>query len=104
MISTNDLRAGMYVVHGGRLCQVSHYEFYKPGKGASIVRVKLKDLRTAQTLDHTWKGEQKVEQAIVNRRPHEYLYRDGTQFVFMDTETYEQVSVGGTRLPPSCPT
>ena len=95
MISTNDLRAGMYVVHNGRLCQVSHYEFYKPGKGASIVRVKLKDLKTGQSLDHTWKGEQKVEQAIVSRRPHEYLYRDGSQFHFMDTETYDQVPLNG---------
>jgi len=91
MISSNDLRAGMYIVHDGRLCQVSHYEFYKPGKGASIVRVKLKDLRTGQSLDHTWKGEQKLDQAIITRRPHEYLYRDGSQFYFMDTETYDQV-------------
>jgi elongation factor P len=84
----------MYIVHEGRLCQVTHYEFYKPGKGASIVRVKLKDLKTGQTLDHTWKGEQKVDQAIINRRAHEYLYRDAHQLHFMDTQTYDQVALG----------
>lgn len=96
MISTNDLRAGMYIAFEGRVCQVTHYEFYKPGKGSSIVRVKMKDLVTGQTLDKTWKGEQKIDQAIVTRRPYEYLYFDGTTYHFMDAETYEQVE-----LPPA---
>jgi elongation factor P len=98
MISTNDLRSGMYIVHDGRLCQVTHYEFYKPGKGASIVRVKLRDLRTGQTLEHTWKGEQRIEQAIIARRPHEYLYRDGSQFYFMDVENYDQLPLSEEKV------
>jgi len=98
MISTNDLRAGMFIVYEGRLCQVSHYEFFKPGKGASIVRVKLKDLRTGQSLEHTWKGEQKVENAIILRRPHEYLYRDGNTHHFMDTETYDQIQIPSEKV------
>ena len=93
MISTNDLRTGMYIVFDGRTCQVTHYEFFKPGKGSSIVRVKLKDLVTGQTLDKTWKGEQKIEQAIVTRRPYEYLYTDGTMYHFMDMDNYEQIEL-----------
>ena len=98
MISTNDLRAGMYIVFEGRVCQVTHYEFYKPGKGSSIVRVKLKDLDTGQTLDKTWKGEQKVDQAIVTRRPYEYLYNDGAMFHFMDAETYDQKEIPAAQV------
>jgi len=103
VISTNDLRSGMYIVHDGRLCQVTHYEFYKPGKGASIVRVKLKDLKTGQTLDHTWKGEQKVEKAIINRRSHEYLYRDAHQLHFMDTQSYDQIALDEDRVKDLLP-
>ena len=93
MISTNDLRQGMFIVFEGRVCRVTHYEFYKPGKGSSIVRVKLKDLNTDQTLEKTWKGETRVEQAIVSRRSHEYLYRDGEMFYFMDTQNYDQIAL-----------
>lgn len=98
MISTNDLRQGMFIVYEGRVCRVTHYEFFKPGKGGSIVRVKLKDLTTGRTLDKTWKGEQKVEQAIVTRRAHEYLYRDGEMFYFMDSENYDQLALSGATV------
>ena len=93
MISTNDLRQGMFIVFEGRVCRVTHYEFYKPGKGSSIVRVKLRDMTTGQTLDKKWKGETKIEQAIVSRRSHEYLYRDGETFCFMDTRNYDQIAL-----------
>lgn len=98
MIGTNDLRAGMYIVFEDRVCQVVHYEFFKPGKGASIVRVKLRDLRTGQGLEKTWKGEQKLEQAIITRRPHEYLYHDGQTYHFQDVETYDQVSLSKDKV------
>lgn len=98
MISTNDLKTGMYIVFEGRVCQVTHYEFYKPGKGSSIVRVKLKDLVTGQTLDKTWKGEQKIDQAIVTRRPYQYLYTDGDMYHFMDMETYEQIELAEDKV------
>ena len=84
----------MSIVHGDRICQVVDYHHVKPGKGGAFVRAKLRDIRTGQVIDYTWKGEQKVEQAILNARKFEYLYSDGSSYVFMDIETYEQIEVG----------
>ena len=98
MISTNDLRPGMTIVHGGRLCDVLEYQHVKPGKGGAFVRVKLKDIETGQALDHTWKGEQKVEQAYLENRKLEYIYRDGNLFYFMDLETYDQMAIDGEKV------
>lgn len=94
MISTNDMRAGQTIMHNGRIVVVSDYERMKPGKGPTFVRVKLKDVLTGQVLDHTWRGEQKVERARLQTRPHQYLYRQGDLYHFMDLENYEQISIG----------
>ena len=94
MISTNDMRAGQAIIFEGRICLIADYQRVKPGKGPTFVKVKLKDLNTGQGLDHTWRGEQKVELAILQSRPHQYLYRQGDLYHFMDTETYEQIALG----------
>ena len=94
MISTNDMRAGQAIVHNGRLCLIADYERMKPGKGPTFVKVKLKDLNTGQLLDHTWRGEQKVELAILRKRPHQFLYEQGGLYHFMDLETYDQIAFG----------
>lgn len=94
MISTNDMRAGQTIVHNGRICLIADYRRVKPGKGPTFVKVKLKDLNTGQVLDHTWRGEQKVEPAILQSRPHQYLYEQGGLYHFMDTETYDQIALG----------
>jgi len=93
MISTNDMRAGQAIVHNGRIVMVTDYERMKPGKGPTFVRVKLKDVITGQVLDHTWRGEQKVELAILNARPHQFLYRQSDIYHFMDLETYDQIAL-----------
>ena len=94
MISTNDMRAGQTIVHNGRIVVVADYERMKPGKGPTFVRVKLKDVLTGQVLDHTWRGEQKVERAVLQTRSHQYLYRQAELCHFMDLETYEQTALG----------
>lgn len=85
----------MTIHYNGRICEIVAYQHVKPGKGGAFVRVKLRDIQTGQVIDQTWKGEQKVEQAILRDRRFEYLYRDGNLYHFMDLETYEQ-----TPLPP----
>jgi elongation factor P len=92
-ISTNVMRAGQFLQHNGRIVVIAHYERMKPGKGPTFVRVKLKDVLTGQVLDHTWRGEQKVEQVILRGRPHQYLYRQGNLYYFMDMETYDQITL-----------
>ena len=93
MISTNDLRSGQAILFEGRICLIVDYQRAKPGKGPSFVKVKLKDLNTGRILDHTWRGEQKVELAILQSRPHQCLYRQGSLYHFMDLETYEQLAL-----------
>jgi len=94
MVSTNDIRPGQAIVFEGRICLITEYERVKPGKGSSFVRVKLKDIHTGQVLDHTWRGEQKVELAILETRPYQYLYRHNDIYHFMDLATYEQIALG----------
>jgi elongation factor P len=72
----------------------------KPGKGPTFVRAMLKDIATGQALDKTWRGEQKVELVILEKRPHQFLYRQGDEFHFMDMESYDQVALGPDQVPP----
>ena len=99
MISTNDMRPGQAILFEGRICLIVEYERIKPGKGPTFVRVKLKDINTGQSLDKTWRGEQKVELAILEPRPHQFLYRQGEKYHFMDTATYDQVELGPEQVP-----
>lgn len=83
----------MTIRHSGRMCDIVSYQHVKPGKGGAFVRVKLRDVKTGQAIDQTWKGEQKVEQVILRGLKFEYLYGDGTLYHFMDLDTYEQIAV-----------
>jgi len=65
----------------------------KPGKGGAFVRTKLKNVRTGAVLERTFRADERVEQAIVQKREMQYLYSDGSEYVFMDTTTYDQVHV-----------
>lgn len=93
MISTNDMRSGQAIIFDGKICLITDYERVKPGKGPSFVKAKLKDINSGQVLDKTWRGEHKVELAILQGRPHQYLYRQGNLYHFMDAETYDQIVV-----------
>jgi elongation factor P len=100
MISTNDMRPGQAIIFEGRICLITQYDRVKPGKGPTFVRAMLKDIATGQALDKTWRGEQKVELAILEQRPHQYLYRQGDRFHFMDIQTYDQITLGPEQVPP----
>jgi elongation factor P len=92
-VSTNDLKNGMTLDLDGTLFQVIEFQHVKPGKGGAFVRTKLRNVRTGAVVERTFNAGVKVGLAIVDRREMQYLYRDGDGFVFMDTATYEQVSV-----------
>jgi elongation factor P len=98
MISTNDLRPGITIMHRGEIHQVLEFQHVKPGKGGAFVRTKLKNLETGATIEYTYKGEQKVEQVILTDRKMEYLYRQGDSYYFVDLQTYEQVPLAAERL------
>lgn len=93
MISTNDARPGMALDLSDGLFSIIEYQHVKPGKGKAFVRMKLKNLDTGAVIDRTFRAGESVEQAVIDRREHQYLYRDGLGFHFMDLETYGQFAL-----------
>lgn len=93
MISTNDVRPGMALQLPDGLFQIVDYQHVKPGKGKAFVRMKLKNLESGAVLDKTFRADEDVTQAVIDRREHQYLYRDELGFHFMNTDTYAQFAV-----------
>ncbi|MGA9597519.1 MAG: elongation factor P [Acidimicrobiia bacterium] len=93
MISTNDVRAGMALNLDDGLFQVVEYQHTKPGKGKAFVKMKLKNLDTGSLVERTFRAGENVQDAKIDRRDFQYLYRDDMGFHFMDAETYEQMAV-----------
>jgi len=94
--TTNDLKNGMVLVIDGQLWSVVEFQHVKPGKGGAFVRTKLKNVLSGKVVDKTFNAGVKVDTATVDRREMQYLYRDGDDFVFMDTTSYEQLPVPAT--------
>ena len=92
-ISTNDLKNGITLNLDGTLYTVVEFQHVKPGKGGAFVRSRLRNLRTGNMLDRTFNAGVKVEQAILEKRDMQFLYKDADEYVFMDTETYDQVNI-----------
>jgi elongation factor P len=92
-VSTNDLKRGMTLVLDGILFQVIEFQHVKPGKGGAFVRTKLRNVRTGAVVDRTFNAGVDVPLAIVERREMQFVYRDGADLVFMDTDTYDQHQV-----------
>jgi elongation factor P len=93
MISTNDIKPGMALNLPEGLFQVVDYQHVKPGKGKAFVRMKLKNLTSGAVIDRTFRADEKVPRATIDRRDFQYLYRDDMGFHFMDGETYEQIAL-----------
>jgi elongation factor P len=97
-VSTNDLKNGMTLDLPEGLFSVVEFQHVKPGKGGAFVRTKLKNVRTGAVLDRTYRADEKLEQAIIDKRDMQFLYRDGSDYVFMDTSSYEQMNVAAETL------
>ena len=98
MISVNDFKNGLTFQVDGELWRVVEFQHVKPGKGSAFVRSKLKNLRNGGVQEKTFRAGEKVEQAQIDRKKMQYLYADGDNYVFMDTETYEQLELPGARI------
>ncbi len=93
MATTNDLKNGLVLDLDGQLWSVVQFQHVKPGKGGAFVRTTLKNVLSGKVVDRTFNAGTKVETATVDKRSMTYLYREGDDFVFMDSETFEQVPV-----------
>jgi elongation factor P len=100
-ITTNDLKNGMTLNLPEGLFQVVEFQHVKPGKGGAFVRTTLKNVRTGAVVDRTFRGAEKVDQAVIDKREMQFLYRDGNEFVFMDNESYDQLQVAPGALGES---
>ncbi len=98
MVSTNSLKNGMTLNIDGQLWRVDYFQHVKPGKGGAFVRTTLKGVRNGKTVDRTFRAGENLQQAILTKRALQYLYRDGDDFVFMDTEHFEQTPVPAAAL------
>jgi elongation factor P len=97
-ISTNDLKNGMALDLPEGLMTVVEFQHVKPGKGGAFVRTKLKNARTGAVLDRTYRADEKLPLAVIDKREMQFLYREGTDYVFMDNETYEQLHVAADNV------
>ena len=93
MATTNDLKNGTVLKIDGQLWTVIEFQHVKPGKGGAFVRTKLKNVMSGKVVDRTFNAGLKVETANVDKRDMQYLYKDGTDFVFMDTDNYDQIHI-----------
>src|SRR4030088_3223184 len=100
-VSTNDLKNGMSLDLPEGLFTVTEFQHVKPGKGGAFVRTKLKNVRTGAVIERTYRGDEKLEQAIIDKREMQYLYADGAEYVFMDNSTYDQLQVTADALGES---
>jgi len=97
-ISTNDLKNGMALALPEGLMTVVEFQHVKPGKGGAFVRTRLKNYRTGAVLDRTFRADEKVPLAVIDKREMQYLYREGAALVFMDSESYDQIHVDSESL------
>lgn len=93
MISTADFKNGMCIEFKDDLYQIVQFQHVKPGKGPAFVRTKLKNVNTGRVIDNTFNSGVKVQEARIERRPHQFLYKDDMGYNFMDNNSYEQVSL-----------
>jgi len=91
--TTNDLKNGLVLRIDGQLWTVVEFQHVKPGKGGAFVRTKLKNVLSGKVVDRTFNAGLKVETANVDKRDMQYLYKDGSDYVFMDASTYDQLHV-----------
>ncbi len=93
MATTNELKNGLVLNLDGQLWSVVEFQHVKPGKGGAFVRTKLKNVLSGKVVDRTFNAGTKVDTATVDKRDMQYLYKDGSDFVFMDSNTYDQMHV-----------
>ena len=93
MISVNDFKTGLTIEVDGDIWRVMDFQHVKPGKGAAFVRSKLRNLRSGNVNEKTFRAGEKVAKAQIDNRRMQYLYANGDDHVFMDNESYEQIEL-----------
>lgn len=98
MATTNDIKNGTVLNLDGQLWNVIEFQHVKPGKGGAFVRTKIRNVLSGKVVDKTFNAGLKIETATVDRRDYQYLYQDGDDYVFMDTQDFDQITVAGATV------
>ena len=98
MINVNDFKTGMTISYEGNIYQVLDFNHVKPGKGAAIVKAKLKNLRTGSIAEYSFNAGIKIPTAHISKQQMQYLYSTGTTYSFMNMETYEQIELDASQI------
>tara|TARA_Y100000768_G_scaffold52112_1_gene34211 strand:+ start:72 stop:629 length:558 start_codon:yes stop_codon:yes gene_type:complete len=98
MVSTNDMRPGQSILVDNTLYQIIEYQHVKPGKGRAFVKTKLKNLTSGGLVEKTFRADEDVQQAFIDKQSFQFLYNDSDEFFFMNNETYEQISLNKNLL------
>lgn len=97
-ININDIKNGMTIIVEGNLCLILEFQHVKPGKGPAFVRIKLKNLRTGSIVDEKFNTNIKIERAHIEKLPMQFLYASGENYVFMNSDTYDQTELSKNLL------
>ena len=97
-MDTSDFRNGLSIIYDNDICTIVDFQHVKPGKGGAFVRSKLKNLRTGSTIDKTWRAGEKMDQAILEKKPMQYLYNQEGDYYLMDMDTFEQITVPQAKI------
>jgi elongation factor P len=98
MVSTNDMRPGQSILVDNILYQILEYQHVKPGKGRAFVKTKLKNLTNGGQVEKTFRADEDVQQAFIDKQPYQFLYNEGEEYFFMNNETFEQISLNKSLL------
>lgn len=98
MISSNDLFNGVTVEVDGQVYTVTWFQHVKPGKGSAFVNTRLKNVKTGSVIERTFRAGEKLVRAVLDKKEMQYLYSEGDEYHFMDTETYEQIMLPREQL------
>ena len=98
MINVNDFKTGMTIKYEGNIYAIIEFQHVKPGKGAAFVRTKLKNLRSGATIEITFNSSTKVETARIDKKPMQYLYQSGDNYVFMNMNDYSQIEINNDNI------
>ena len=98
MVNVNDFKTGMTIEFDGEIYEILDFSHVKPGKGAAFVKAKLYNLRTGSNTENTFNSSTKVAKALIEKKPMQYLYLNGTNYVFMNMDNYEQIEINEAQL------
>jgi len=98
MATTADIKNGLCINHNGKLMTVVEFQHVKPGKGPAFVRTKLRNIETGKIIDNTFSAGHKIDVVRIETREYKYLYPEGTGYIFMNNENFEQVFIESTMI------